>query len=106
MNQRKRGVEFAIAAVLIACCMVFARPQTNKGLDSWFCIANDSKGIVIEYKKADKRFSDTCTSVWFNDKYGYKLYLKNGDSIRVCETCVTGSRFLPPEKNKKQRQKK
>ena len=105
MNQQKRRVGWTVVVVLIACCMVFARPQTNKGLDSWFCLAKDSQGIVIEYKKADKRFSDTCTSVWFNDKYGYKLYLKNGDSISVCETCVTGSRFLQSEKNKKQRQK-
>jgi hypothetical protein len=106
MGQQKCRVGRKIAAVLIVCGMISAVPQKTKGLDRWFCIVRDSHGFVVEYKKAAKKFSDTCTAVWFHDRFGYKLFLKNGDSVSICEKCLTGSHFFNADKSKNQQRKK
>ncbi|MBN1129251.1 MAG: hypothetical protein JXA71_09710 [Chitinispirillaceae bacterium] len=104
MNVRKIGNSGKIAAVIIACCMMAADGEQKRSLSTaraaspkWFCIAVDPVGIIIDYKKAQKgksSCSDTCSSVWFHDSYGYKLYLKNGDSVRICPKCLIWGNFL------------
>ena len=104
MDAKCSSIVWKIAAVVIVSSMIFARPQKKIPIDNWFCLVREPQGIVVEYKKAKKKHGDTCTAVWYHDSYGYKLYLKNGDSIRVCGSCVTGSKILHSgKKNTKKR---
>jgi hypothetical protein len=99
----RTGLMTACVCIFAFFMLAAAAPRKTKVLDKWFCLVRDSKGIVIEYKKTHPHKGiarDTCSAVWFNDRRGYKLYLKNGDSVHVCGTCVTGSRFLSAEKGR------
>jgi hypothetical protein len=110
VDQRIGRIVSMAGAVIVVCCMMAAAgPQKKRTgasavLNKWFCLARDPVGVIVEYRNAKSRKSsrkDTCSSVWFHDRYGYKLYLKNGDSVRVCMSCVKGSRFLEFEKKGK-----
>jgi hypothetical protein len=105
MYQQKFRIGWKMAAVIITCFMMAAgQSKKTTAINKWFCLATDPVGIIVDYKKNKTRkstFNDTCSSVWFHDVYGYKLYLKNGDSVQICTKCLTWGRFLEFENSKK-----